>query len=305
MIWRAASGVLCQSGAVEQLILKAGTLTRISGKGSARCKLQLLDFPNNPLLASLPLKGLAGIQSLLELACAKCPNLWSPPQEIAAQGGKDCMDFARAALADGEVDTRMTLFLLGDGEAGKTSVFRALRSINDTAQRIQEDKRTIDIDTEEWQPVAAGLGKSLPLQFRVFDLAGQAVYEMTHHFFLLQRAVYMLVWRAFPPADERRSVLTDWVLHWMRSLQLRVPGACVILVVTHIDAVDAAALDNLCGAVRATVQQCLVNMHSKAPLEGRVLSVLDGGESQRVNCLLGEGVAVLRQRLLNYAFKMP
>jgi hypothetical protein len=80
----------------------------------------------------------------------------------------------------------------------------------------------------------------------------------------------------------------------MFSLQLRVPGACVMLVVTHVDSVDAAATEALCGLVRDTVRACLADMRRVAPAGGRVLSVLDGGESQRVNCLLGEGVAALR-----------
>ncbi len=73
----------------------------------------------------------------------------------------------------------------------------------------------------------------------------------------------------------------------MQSLQLRVQGACVMLVVTRIDAIDAAALDALCGAVRETVLAFLADVSRDAQSGGRVLSVLDGGESQRVNCLLG------------------
>ena len=105
----------------------------------------------------------------------------------------------------------------------------------------------------------------MPLRFRVFDLAGQAVYEQTHQFFLLQRAVYMLVWRAFPLADDRRGVLTDRVRHWMDSLQLRVPGACMMLVVTHIDSVDPVALQALCGLLRDTVRACLAAIRRAAP----------------------------------------
>ncbi len=284
--------------------LVAVTLTATSSadRGGVRCKLQQLDVSKNPLLASLPLQALAEIPSVRTLACAGCPNLWSPPQEVATQGGKECLEFVRAALRDGEADTRMTLFLLGEGEAGKTSVFRALRSATGTAERIREDMRTVGIDTEEWLPEGTG---AAGLRFRVLDLAGQAVYEQTHQFYLLQRAVYLQVWRAFPLDDDRRAVLTDRVCHWMRSLQLRVPGACVMLVVTHIDAVDAAALDALCCTVREAVRECLAHMRRDAPLGGRVLSVLDGGDSQRVNCLLGEGVAALRERLVGFARAMP
>ncbi len=87
----------------------------------------------------------------------RLPNLWSPPQEVAAQGGMECVDFARELNSGAvEADTRMTLFLLGDGEAGKTSVFTALRSADGTAERVREDTRTVGIDTEDWQSEAAG-----------------------------------------------------------------------------------------------------------------------------------------------------
>ncbi len=61
----------------------------------------------------------------------------------------------RATRQDGEVNTRMALFLLGDGEAGKTSVFRVLKPSSCTAERIREDMHTLGIDMEEWQPEAA------------------------------------------------------------------------------------------------------------------------------------------------------
>jgi len=289
--------------------LKAVVLTRTSRVDGA-CKLQRLDFSTNPLIVSLPLQAVAEMPSIRELACHSCPNLWSPPQEVAQLGGEKCIDFIRSALKAGAANTRMTLFLLGDGEAGKTSVFRALKSASSTTKRLREDMRTVGIDMEEWLPETAGaagkaLGSGGALSFRVLDLAGQAVYEMTHQFFLLQRAVYIFVWRAFALADDRRAVLEDRVKHWMDSLQLRVPGACVMIVVTHIDSVSAVALDVLCGVVRDTVRACLAAMRRTAPRGARVLSVLNGGESQRVNCLLGEGVAVLREKLLDFARAMP
>ena len=128
--------------------------------GGARWNLQQLDLSKNPVLKSLPLQAIAEMPSVRELACSSCPNLWSPPQEIAAQGGKECMDFVRVFLKDGAVNTRMTLFLLGDGEAGKTSLFRALKSSNNVAPWIREDMRTVGIDTEDWRP-QAGEGRFL------------------------------------------------------------------------------------------------------------------------------------------------
>ena len=73
-----------------------------------------------------------------------------------------------------------------------------------------------------------------------------------------------------------------------------------MLVVTHIDTVSASTLDNLCSRVKMTVQERLAVL-KVAGQEGRVLSVLDDGESLRVNCLLGDGVDLLREKLIYFA----
>ena len=260
------------------------------------CKPVKLTFSNNALLMKLPLIEIVRMQSVKELACQGCPNLWSPPQEVAGKGGRQTMEFVRAVFRDGQNNSEMTLFLIGDGEAGKTSVFRALQSPNNAAERIGVDQRTVGIDTELWRA-----GPSL--HFQVFDLAGQAVYETTHQFFLQQRAVYLLVWRAFPVAHDRHHVIVERVQHWMDALQVRVPGARMMLVVTHIDTISEETLDTLCHLVKGAVQTHLARLSGTA--RGRPLSVHGEGESLRVNCLAGVGIASLRERLVSFAQSAP
>jgi GTPase SAR1 family protein/tetratricopeptide (TPR) repeat protein len=291
--------------------LKALTITKCpylelvllsSTGGEVVNELEKLNFSDNPSLMKLPLAEFVKKSSIKELLCLNCPNLWSPPHEIARQGGAATMDFMREVFRDGDFNFEMTLFLLGDGEAGKTSVFKSLKSHNNAAEHIKEDLRTVGIDLESWQVQPANGG--LSMHFRVCDLAGQAVYEITHQFFLQQRAVYILVWRAVPHIDCRRNVLFDRVRHWMDSLQMRVPGARLLLVVTHIDTVDAAMLNALCSGVKDTVRQRLAQLKEVAN-PGRLLKVLNDGESLRVNCLLGEGVATLREQLISFTQSMP
>ena len=84
---------------------------------------------------------------VLELWCQDCPNLWSPPHEVASQGGTATMDFLR----DGAKNLEMSLFLIGDGEAGKTSVLRALKSERNVAEWIREDQRTVPRWASKWR----------------------------------------------------------------------------------------------------------------------------------------------------------
>lgn len=132
-------------------------------------------------------------------------------------------------------------------------------------------------------------------------MAGQAVYAVTHQFFLSERAVYMLVWRARQGLDQQseekvqkalRSV-REMIETWLDSLSNRVPGVPVTLVVTHIDRVSPAALDRQC----AFVQQV-------AKGRERNLNVLNDAVSFRVNNRTGTGVADLRQALVDGTTKI-
>lgn len=56
------------------------------------------------------------MKSLQSFECRNCPQLLSPPPEIAEQGGESVMYFIREVCMNGEINTEMLLFLIGDGE---------------------------------------------------------------------------------------------------------------------------------------------------------------------------------------------
>lgn len=70
------------------------------------------------------------------------------------------------------------LFFIGNGERGKTTLLRRLRSLPNEA--IKNPERTTGIDIEEWsypEPKRLTLGRSHslknPVQFLAWDFAGQ------------------------------------------------------------------------------------------------------------------------------------
>ncbi len=81
------------------------------------------------------------------------------------------------------------------------------------------------------------------MSYKIYDLAEQAVYSKTHQLILFRRAVYVYVWRAghLNLANIKRTVS-----YWMGSLQNRIPGFSMMLVVTHIDQVESAKLNEQC-----------------------------------------------------------
>ena len=80
-------------------------------------------------LETLPLTDILQLPLLTSLSCEGCSQLWSVPHEVCKQGGQATMRFLREVERAGRVNRSLTLFLIGDGEAGKTpSVIMSLES---------------------------------------------------------------------------------------------------------------------------------------------------------------------------------
>lgn len=185
------------------------------------------------------------------------------------------MEFLRSVHVNGELNTEVLLFTVGDGESGKTSIVRSLMSSVDRCDAIDADDRTVGVDITPWRP-AIGDGD---LKFLMFDMAGQAVYAVTHQYFLAERAVYMLVWRAREltqgeGVEKSLEGVRAMIDKWIDMLHNKVPGVPVLLVATHIDCVSPQQLDEQVLWVRQVAK------------EGRDhgIMILNDGHSHRVNC---------------------
>jgi GTPase SAR1 family protein len=263
--------------------------------------LKLLDLEYCGSIETLPLNQLLKLDSLMLKGCTQ---LWNPPQEICNQEGKATMEFLRQIKEEGEFSREMNLFLIGDGEAGKTSLINAL--IDGRAEKIRRDYRTVGIDLKEWQPYG------WDCSFHIYDLAGQAVYSKTHQIFLVRRAVYIFVWRALAPlrrdassSGEDDQAIFQTISYWLHALQNRMPGSYFMMVVTHIDEVESSILLDQCKKAKQHVQKELESIRSAAAPGVPILQVYNGGESIRVNSLQGDGVSELRQGLKAFVHQMP
>jgi len=275
-------------------------LTQLDGMLTA------LDLSGHPHLERLPVAGFLAIKSLERLECKNCPRLYFPPPEIARLGGEQTILYLK--LADpkngGQANTAIELIFIGRGESGKTSVKDAL--MKGKAEKIAEDNRTVGIVLDEWNLAKEASG----LTFRIKDLAGQAVYGLTNQFFLVLRAIFVLVWRVLPNMATEQATfekdISDMVSTWMDSIQLRVPGSTVIVVATHIDCATKDAVDLQCKWVKALVETKLQQFGKDELVTGILaLRVLGMGESCRVCCLDGTGVTLLRRQLIELAHSLP
>eukprot|EP00292_Cryptomonas_paramecium_P033687 CAMPEP_0113674864 /NCGR_PEP_ID=MMETSP0038_2-20120614/7680_1 /TAXON_ID=2898 /ORGANISM="Cryptomonas paramecium" /LENGTH=873 /DNA_ID=CAMNT_0000591541 /DNA_START=526 /DNA_END=3144 /DNA_ORIENTATION=- /assembly_acc=CAM_ASM_000170 len=197
-----------------------------------------------------------------------------------------------------ELQQQLNIFLIGDGESGKTSVVKALNSDEGRADYIRTDHRTVGVDVTTWQP-------NPNMNFKIYDLAGQEIYSKTHQLVFLRRAVYLFVWRARVWQGRQLSAC---VLTWLNALNNRIPGAYLVFVVTHIDQVDSGLLDALCGEVKDTVEQWNEPKPAAngAPAASTLRpKILGQGESVRVNCLSGDGIQRLKESIVAFAESMP
>ena len=277
--------------------LMAETITPQAAEALQSSGIKCLDVRSNPHLAQPPEAVRRHFISTLEsLECSGCPHWITPPPEVAENGGVESLEFLRECEKDGDFNTDLALFLIGDGEAGKTSVMRALMNdTGNTADRIGKDTRTVGMDMVDWK-ITDKQGKELI--FKIKDVGGQHVYMKLHELFVLDRAVYVFLWRADRDVEETLKGITKW----LNLLQSCVPGVAVVPVVTHIDCVGVDELQRK----QEKVQQGLKKWQDKQrglpnPKHVQIVRVLKDGHSHRVNCLEGDGIGELRSDLLDVA----
>ena len=98
------------------------------------------------------------------------------------------------------------MLLVGRGEAGKTSVSRALRG-----EPYQKDQpETPGIEIRPWELACPG---GEPVKVHVWDFAGQEITHETHRFFLTERSLYVVV------LDGRGGQQMEEAEYWLEHVE--------------------------------------------------------------------------------------
>uniref|UniRef100_K1PB18 non-specific serine/threonine protein kinase n=1 Tax=Magallana gigas TaxID=29159 RepID=K1PB18_MAGGI len=205
-------------------------LVHIPESISLLSSLQHLVVSYNPHLLNIAAE--AGSLPLMSLEMAECPILKTPPKEIRSQGFTASYGYLRRLLSGSVECKRTKLMLVGLGEAGKTSLARALQSDDLKSSLTGHESITDGIDICTWKTSRDGE----EISYSIWDFAGQTVYYNTHHFFLSNRAVYFLVWNV------RLGHEHAGLKFWLSSISVHAPKAPVLIVGTHIDQVSKVEL---------------------------------------------------------------
>ena len=99
------------------------------------------------------------------------------------------------------------LLIIGEGEAGKTSLAKKIEDEN--YKLDSNEKSTEGIDVIQWK---FPLDNGKEFRVNIWDFGGQEIYHQTHQFFLSKRSLYVLV------ADTRRENTNFY--WWMKVAEL-------------------------------------------------------------------------------------
>jgi internalin A len=129
--------------------------------------------------------------------------LENPPIEIVKKGREAIINYFKS-LEDGkEPLNEVKVLLVGDGEAGKTSLVKRLLGEGFDGNEHQ----TQGINIKKWE----FKDKDKEIKVNFWDFGGQEIMHATHQFFLSKRSLYILV------LDSRRDEKAEYWLKHIRS----------------------------------------------------------------------------------------
>ncbi|MCP4417908.1 MAG: hypothetical protein GY805_14885 [Chloroflexi bacterium] len=155
------------------------------------------------------------------------------------------------------------LLIVGEAEAGKTSLARKLQ--DSAALLPTPDETTEGIDVHTWEfPLPpdqtgfenlSGLNEQ-PFRVNIWDFGGQEIYHATHQFFLTHRSLYILV-------ADARAQKTDFD-YWLHAVKTLSGGSPLLIVVNEKEGrtwhIDSGRLSKQFGNLAATLS---VNLNWK------------------------------------------
>ncbi|XP_078611549.1 uncharacterized protein LOC144881986 [Branchiostoma floridae x Branchiostoma japonicum] len=211
-------------GRLENLTMLRGWENQIRYLPDSVCrlkKLKCIDFAMNQLQV-LP-DGFGAALSGAEVSLYGNP-LVQPPFEVCSEGVKAIADYQhQLSTAEDRVDPCLKMLIIGETCGGKTSLKNAL--VLDKSQLVDVLSRTHGIEITPWDTGSE-------IKINIYDFGGHEAYFLTHQLFLTHSALHLLVVNLSDYCESRFHVEIG---RWLDMLAVRVPGAIVRIVGTHID----------------------------------------------------------------------
>ena len=190
-------------------------------------------------------KEILHLTNLKTLHCYNCTSLEYPPYAVCNQGIDAVRKYFTDLLAgEGVTVTEVPVSLLGDFEAGKSSIKESLKRGHRYLTR-RENKSLIDEATKVFQIESLSLPNST---IKLIDHGGHEVYHLTYLFCLRERCTPIVVVNieqfvqlstTYGYKEAARQVCFNWLAHiYLVSPRLGSP----ILALTHTDKLTDASM---------------------------------------------------------------
>ena len=261
---------------LSNLFLNDCALTEISDSITRLKMLRWLAVSNNPGITTIP-EDLAQLEKLFNFHFDGCNISDDVLRGIADKGSatKEVIRYLSAKREGKEPWKRMKLMFMGESEAGKTSMVRAMarcaassstnkyqgvmryavrQHMLDTEQieneRNEPPLSTVGVDIGDWvYPLENNLPHMQQIWFDTWDFAGQEVFQITHQYFITRRCVFVLVFNLVKRQYGKYVIRANDELFrelkkWLNNIYCRIPNAHFLLVGTRKDLARAAVGDD-------------------------------------------------------------
>ncbi|XP_062577865.1 uncharacterized protein LOC134239727, partial [Saccostrea cucullata] len=208
-------------------------ITLIPSDLKALTHLEVVDLQHCPLLETLSAK-LGFMINLKNINLQHCPSLRTPPHEVVSRGFESVKAYLKRLDGGFTTCRRTKLMFVGVGDAGKTSLLKALTSTSKKTSGTQNALLTDGIDIKSWKVKVPDKGE---IVYSAWDFAGQSVYYNTHQFFLTSRAVYLLLW------NMRMGFQHAGLDFWLSSIACHAPDAPVLIIGTQADQIPKPEIE--------------------------------------------------------------
>ncbi|CAD5212334.1 unnamed protein product [Bursaphelenchus xylophilus] len=272
--------------ALTNLDLSSNDLKSLPPTISLLSQLAVLNLSQNKSLERLPVE-LGLLEKLWGVQLNGCA-LKDPLKGIVGNGNFKTMDlisFLRHELDNSKPHRKLKLMFLGRSEVGKSALLSQMRaeghvakvSLNSEswAHRMghaasksfsrtsMRDQRRAPLDVGEWMYEPPKSSKTLksngPVTLRTWDFEKlQKEFQQVPQAFLSRRSIVLVVWK-LTDGEIAINEIHDWLL----AIQSRAPNATVIIVGTHLDAVQENIQrfpDDYLQNFEKTLQQRFVNV---------------------------------------------
>ncbi|XP_023930624.1 malignant fibrous histiocytoma-amplified sequence 1 [Lingula anatina] len=234
---------LCGLTNLEKLDLSYNQLSDIPVDITMLTKLERLHLSGNKI-THLPHQ-IKNMESLIRLDVDRNP-LVQPPKDTAKRGLGAIKRYFEA-LTDTKAiqSSRIQVNLLGETEAGKTSISGTLQNGKSTLTKTAD--RTRVVEQGLWEAHEDETDQNIG--FNINDFGGHDIYKIGHPIFISKLGLVFITFdlSKYDPEDKAHYQL--YIGHWIDKVQAQMPGIQLALIGTHIDEVMIQHVENKCFAI--------------------------------------------------------